>query len=89
MEMNGPVALPSPSDQIWMSLNPFQKFLWLADDLEMRWHELTQTYKGVKEAPQFYEVTWSNPEELKTSLFQVFEEMPCSGDKFTLNKSSP
>ena len=89
MEKNGPVALPSPSDQIWMSLNPFQKFLWLADDLEMRWHRLTQTYKGVKEAPQFYEVTWSNPEELKASLFHVFEQMPCSGDKFTLNKSSP
>jgi len=70
-EDEGPVDLPV-SDQVWLQMTPFQKFLWYADEIEHRWHILKTQYDST-----FFEITWSFQSEFQDSLNQVLSEMAC------------
>ena len=70
-----PVALKVDSDQVWEALSPFQKFLWLTDELEYRWYKIQQQQDRLK--VQLFELSWTLPSELAQGLHRVRTEMGC------------
>ena len=63
----GPVNLPVV-DEVWDSFTPLQRFLWYADEVEHRWHTLQQRPYSDESRPSFFEVTWSDPDELAIGI---------------------
>lgn len=72
----GPVNLPVANDAVWDTMTPFQRFLWNADEIEHRWHTLQQ--REYKASPSFYEITWSDSEELTSGFESLLKELGCS-----------
>jgi hypothetical protein len=68
----GPVALPVQIG-IWNQLTDFQKFLWLADELEYRFHKLKMEIPG----PRYLEMTWSTGDELAVGIKEVRSQLGC------------
>ena len=85
---NGPAALSLPDDQ-WKRLTAFQKFLWMADDMEYRFHKLRQqgqTQSGSSAGrseevgPQYFSVTWTTGDEYEAGLLSIRAEFGCRRD---------
>jgi len=72
----GAVNLPV-SDEIWDSMSPFQRFLWYSDEIEHRWHTMTLKYSN----PSYFEITWSDPEELQDEFVNLLSELGCDVSK--------
>lgn len=72
----GPVYL-DVADDIWNAFTPFQRFLWYADEVEERWHQLTSSKKNRSNSPEFYEITWSDSHELKQGLDALRKSRGC------------
>jgi ribosomal protein L12E/L44/L45/RPP1/RPP2 len=84
-ERIGTVALPVLDDTMWDSLTTFQKFLWYADEMELRWYRMKQFFqnqekqrKRRKRSPNFYEVTWSTSTEFRTELQRLRQDLHCT-----------
>jgi len=71
---NGPVALPV-DDVAWLGLNEYQKFLWMADEIEMRFHKLQKKYAACR----YYEITWNDGSELMSAFNQTAQQLGCGG----------
>ena len=74
-EKMGRVDLPVASDGVWMSMTPFQKFLWYVDEMEHRWHGLRLRYEG--RGVRMMEVTWMTSDELRDGLRRVQAHLGC------------
>ena len=48
-------------------LTPYQKFLWMADEIEYRYYKLLNNYPNSR----YYEITWSNSSELQDGVDNV------------------
>jgi len=68
-----PVALDVPNWS-WRLLDPFQRFLWMIDDIEMRWYFMKKTFVE----SNFYEITWSQTKELEDGLRAVDKAFGCN-----------
>lgn len=73
--MDGPVALPV-ANGTWFQLDEFQKFLWMVDEMEIRFHNLQKRYPSCR----YHEITWSRGSELMDGFQRTLGEMGCSVD---------
>jgi hypothetical protein len=82
-ERNGPVGL-AVEDEVWTQLSSFQKFLWMADEMEHRFYKLQQAFSS----PNYLEISWSSSKELSTGLADVRVSLGCSREFEMTNKKS-
>lgn len=68
-----PVALQS-KEWRWRLLNSFQKFLWMADDLEVRWEFFQNKFPH----SNFVELSWSSSKQLADGLKALDKCFACN-----------
>ena len=74
----GSVNLPV-TDDIWdNNMTTLQRFLWYADEMEHRWHTLQKREYKEGSRPDFYEITWSTPDELKSGFDTLLQDLGCA-----------
>ena len=83
----GPVDLPISNDDVWDEFIPYQRFLWLADELTHRWHNLKLFYetKSSKDLPhgkpKFLEMRWSLSSDFDREISKIKAELGCPVQK--------
>jgi hypothetical protein len=83
-EGNGPVSL-AVEDEVWTQLSSFQKFLWMADEMEHRFYKLQQAFSS---SPNCLEISWSSSKESSTGLANVRASLGCSRQFEMQNKKN-
>jgi hypothetical protein len=82
-ERNVPVSL-AVEDEVWTQLSSFQKFLWMADEMEHWFYKLQQAFSS----PNYLEISWSSSKELSTGLADVRVSLGCSREFEMVNIQS-
>lgn len=82
-QTHGPTALRVPSDNVWDNLSPFQQFLWLADELELRYQTVKEKYPRTN----YYEINWTTATDFAEAMAWLWREhFNCHSEE--LGKSS-
>jgi hypothetical protein len=77
---NPPVPLHVETNT-WMKFNAFQKFLWLADDLEMRWVYFQKYFPN----SHYVDISWSDPDELVGGIIDVAKALCGAATSYSTN----
>ena len=81
---HGETSLPV-RDEVWEQLGSFQKFLWLADEIELRYQALRRDFPD----PLYLELSWSTSGELAKGLHLLRRRLGCvSEDREVSNQNT-
>ena len=82
--MTGTISCnPISDDDVWDEFTPYQRFLWYADEMTHRWHNIKLFYetKSSKELPngkpKLLEMRWSLSSDFDRETNKVKTELGC------------